>query len=119
RLPAARVAGNPTARHNNGTSLEEVRAALAAAHANRPKGAIAGADRAWSLSTTAQLLKASEYQDLVIHYTAGAAVRLSDVASVTNSVEDIRAMGLSNGKPAVLLIIFRQPGANIIETVDR
>ena len=118
-LPAVRVEVNPTALYNNGLSLEEVRAALASANANRPKGEISGAGRTWSLSTTDQLLKASEYQDLVIHYNQGAAVRLSDVATVTDSVENIRAAGLSNGKPAVLLIIFRQPGANIIETVDR
>ena len=118
-LPAVRVEVNPTALYNNGISLEEVRASLAAANTNRPKGEISAAGRTWSLSTTDQLLKASEYQDLIIHYNAGAAVRLSDVASVTDSVESIRAAGLSNGKPAVLLIIFRQPGANIIETVDR
>jgi multidrug efflux pump len=118
-LPAVRVEVNPTALYNNGISLEEVRAALANANANRPKGEIGGSGKAWSLSTTDQLLKASEYQDLIIHYSGGAAVRLSDVAKVTDSVESIRAVGLSNGKPAVLLIIFRQPGANIIETVDR
>jgi len=118
-LPAVRVDVNPTALYNNGLGLEDVRAALAAANANRPKGEIAGPDRTWSLSTTDQLLKASEYRPLIIHYADGAAVRLSDVATVTDSVEDIRTGGLSNGKPAVLLVVFRQPGANIIETVDR
>jgi multidrug efflux pump len=118
-LPAVRVDVNPTALYNNGLGLEDVRAALASANANRPKGEIGGLDRAWSLSTTDQLLKASEYQSLIVHYVNGAAVRLSDVATVTDSVEDIRTGGLSNGKPAVLLVIFRQPGANIIDTVDR
>jgi len=118
-LPAVRVDVNPTALYNNGLGLEDVRAALSSANANRPKGQVAGATRAWTLSTTDQLLKASEYQPLIVHYSNGAPVRLSDIATVTDSVEDIRTAGLSNGKPAVLLVVFRQPGANIIETVDR
>ena len=72
-----------------------------------------------AIATTDQLLKAEEYLPLIIHYSNGAGVRLSDVATVTDSVEDIRTGGLSNGKPAVLIIVFRQPGANIIQTVDR
>jgi multidrug efflux pump len=118
-LPAVRVDVNPTALYNNGLGLEDVRATLAAANVNRPKGNISGPDRSWSLATTDQLLHAEEYRPLIVHYANGAAVRLEDIASVTDSVEDIRTMGLSNGKPAVLLVIFRQPGANIIETVDR
>ena len=118
-LPAVRVDINPTALYNTGLGLEDVRAALAAANANRPKGEIANSDRSYSLSTTDQLLKAAEYQPLIIHYNNGAAVRLSDVATVTDSVEDIRTGGLSNGVPAVLIIVFRQPGANILQTVDR
>ncbi len=118
-LPAVRVDVNPTALYNNGLGLEDVRAALSTANANRPKGELANGDRAYSLSTTDQLLKASEYRPLIIHYRNGAAVRLSDIATVTDSVEDIRTGGLSNGKPAVLIIVFRQPGANIIQTVDR
>ena len=77
------------------------------------------AGRAWSLSTTDQLFKAEEYEPLIVSYKSGTGVRLGDVASVVDSVEDLRAGGLANGKPAVLLIIFRQPGANIIATVDR
>ena len=118
-LPAVRVDVNPTALYNNGLGLEDVRAALATANANRPKGELANGERSYSLSTTDQLLKAAEYRPLIIHYNNGAAVRLSDIATVTDSVEDIRTGGLSNGKPAVLIIVFRQPGANIIETVDR
>jgi multidrug efflux pump len=118
-LPAVRVDVNPTILNNNGLSLEDVRASLAAANVNRPKGSVGTADRSWALSTNDQLYKAAEYQPLIIRYSGGAAVRLSDVASVTDSVEDIRTGGLSNGKPAVLLVIFRQPGANIIDTVDR
>jgi multidrug efflux pump len=118
-LPAVRVDVNPTILNNNGLSLEDVRASLAAANVNRPKGAVGAGDRSFALSTNDQLYKAAEYQPLIIRYSKGAAVRLSDVASVTDSVEDIRTGGLSNGKPAVLLVIFRQPGANIIDTVDR
>jgi len=118
-LPAVRVDVNPTALNNTGLGLEDVRAALASANANRPKGELAHGDRTWSLSTTDQLLHAAEYQSLIIRYREGAAVRLSDVARVTDSVEDIRTGGLSNGKPAILIIVFRQPGANIIATVDR
>ncbi|HZE96401.1 MAG TPA: multidrug efflux RND transporter permease subunit [Planctomycetota bacterium] len=118
-LPAVRVDVNPTLLHGLGLSLEDVRAVLASANANRPKGEIAGAQRAVALNTSDQLLKAGEYQPLLIAYRNGAPVRLSDVATVTDSVEDIRTGGLWNGRPAVLLIVFRQPGANIIETVDR
>jgi multidrug efflux pump len=118
-LPAVRVDVNPVALYNNGLGLEDVRAALAAANANRAKGELADSSRTWSLSTTDQLLKAAEYQPLIIHYSNGAAVRLSEIASVKDSVEDIRTAGLSNGLPAVLLVVFRQPGANIIDTVDR
>jgi multidrug efflux pump len=119
-LPAVRVDVNPTALHANGLSLEDVRTALAAANTNRPKGSLAGDDgRTWSVVATDQLLKAADYAPLVIRYREGAALRLGDVARVTDSVEDIRTGGLSNGKPAVIIIIFRQPGANIIETVDR
>ena len=118
-LPAVRVDVNPAELNRNGLSLEDVRAALASANANRPKGEISGAGRSWSLSTTDQLLKADDYKSLVVHYGAGAALRLGDIASVTDSVDDIRTGGLSNGKPAIIVIIFKQPGANIIATVDR
>jgi multidrug efflux pump len=119
-LPAVRVEVNPTALHGNGLSLEDVRTALAAANTNRPKGSLDGDDgRNWSVTTTDQLLKAADYVPLVIRYQDGAALRLGDIAEVTDSVEDIRTGGLSNGKPAIIIIVFRQPGANIIETVDR
>jgi len=117
-LPAVRVDVNPTALNSNGLGLEDVRAVLAAANANRPKGELADAGRSWSLSTNDQLLKAAEYAPLVVSYRSGAALRLADVARVSDSVEDVRTAGLANGKPAVILIVFRQPGANIIQTVD-
>ncbi len=118
-LPAVRVDVNPTALNGAGLSLEDVRVAIAASNADRPKGEVADGSRAWALATTDQLHAAAEYRPLILRYQGGAALRLSDVASVTDSMEDIRTRGVSNGKPAVLLIVFRQPGANIIETADR
>ncbi|PYR74567.1 MAG: multidrug transporter subunit MdtC [Acidobacteria bacterium] len=118
-LPAVRVDVNPTVLNSRGLGLEDIRTFLSAANANRPKGELADRTRASSLSTTDQLLKAKDYAPLVVSYRNGAAVRLSDIAEVTDSVEDIRTGGLANGKPAILVIIFRQPGANIIGTVDR
>src|SRR5919109_857120 len=118
-LPAVRVDANPTILNHYGLGLEDLRAVLSSANANRPKGALADQNQTWSLSATDQLLKADAYQPLVIAYRNGGTVRLADVATVTDSVEDIRTGGLANGKPAVLVIVYRQPGANIIETVDR
>jgi len=118
-LPAVRVDVNPTLLNNYGLGLEDVRVALAAANANRPKGEVADATRTRSLATTDQLLSAAQYRPLVVAYRAKGAVMLSDVAAVTDSVEDIRTAGVLNGKPAIQLMVFRQPGANIIETVDR
>ena len=118
-LPAVRVDVNPTVLNHYGIGLEDLRPVLSSANANRPKGALADQDHTWSLGATDQLFKAQEYRPLLITYRNGAAVRLEDVATVTDSVEDIRTGGLANGKPAVLVIVFRQPGANIIDTVDR
>jgi multidrug efflux pump len=117
-LPAVRVDLNPTLLASYGLGLEDVRIALNTANANRPKGSLGNDEHSWTLTTTDQLLKAAEYQPLVLRYLNGAGVRLGDVAKVTDSVEDIRNGGLANGKPAILLMIFRQPGANIIDTVD-
>ncbi|HYM59265.1 MAG TPA: multidrug efflux RND transporter permease subunit [Thermoanaerobaculia bacterium] len=117
-LPAVRVELNPTALYNNGLGLEDVRTALAAANANRPKGEVSDIRHSWSLSTSDQLLKAAEYRPLIVKYHDQTAVRLADIADVTDSVEDIRTAGLAKGKPAIILIVFRQPGVNIIETVD-
>jgi len=118
-LPAVRVAVNPTVLHSYGLSLEDVRAVLSGANANRPKGEITDNGRAWTLNTTDQLLQAADYQPVIISYRQGAAVRLADVADVTDASEDIRNTGLVNGTPAVFLPVWRQPGANIIATVDR
>jgi multidrug efflux pump len=118
-LPAVRVSVNPTALNARGLSLEDVRTTLTAANTLRPKGDLADAGGTWSLATTDQLLHAEDYRPLIVSYrSSGGAVRLSDVAQVSDSVEDVRTAGLANGRPAVLIIVFRQPGANIIATVD-
>jgi multidrug efflux pump len=118
-LPAVRVDVNPTLLNSLGVGLEDVRQTLANANANRPKGEVADGTRNLEITTTDQLLKAEEYRPLIVAYRNGAGIVLSDVATVTDSVEDIRTLGLVDGKPAVPIIIFRQPGANIIATVDR
>ncbi|HLK10729.1 MAG TPA: multidrug efflux RND transporter permease subunit, partial [Candidatus Binatia bacterium] len=118
-LPGVRVELNPTALNRYGIGLDEVRAALAAANVNRPKGELADASRAWAIGATDQLLEAAQYRPLLVAYRDGAPVRVADVAEVDDSVEDLRTGGLANGKPAVVVVIFRQPGANIISTVDR
>ena len=117
--PAVRVEANPTELNSYGISLERVRTALASANANSPKGESAGARRAWTLNTSDQLFEARAYQPLVIGWHQGAAVRLGDVATVLDSVENNRNAGLINAKHGVVLVVFRQPGANMIETVDR
>jgi multidrug efflux pump len=117
-LPAVRVELNPEALFKYGIGLEDVRAALASANANSPKGAIESGGLHYQLYTNDQASHAAEYKPLVVAYRNGAAVRLSDVADVQDSVENLRNAGLANGKPSVLIILFRQPGANIIETVD-
>src|SRR5438132_7055810 len=118
-LPAVRVDLNPTALNKYGIGLGDVRRVLSSTNVNRPKGQVADGTRTWEIRTNDQLHTAEEYLPLVVAYRGGRAVQLSDVATVENSVEDLRTTGLANGKPAVLVIISRQPGANIIETVDR
>ncbi len=117
-LPAVRVELNPTALYKYGIGLEDVRAALASANANSPKGAIDSPIVHYQLYTNDQANHAEDYLPLVVAYRHGSAVRLSDVADVTDSVENVRNLGLSQGQPAVLVILFRSPGANIIDTVD-
>ncbi|HEY4042592.1 MAG TPA: efflux RND transporter permease subunit, partial [Rhodopila sp.] len=117
-LPAVRVELNPPALFKYGIGLEDVRAALASANANSPKGSIESDQVHYQLYTNDQATRAADYRPLVIAYRNGSAVRLSDMAEVEDSVENLRNAGLSNGKPAVILILFRQPGANIIDTVD-
>jgi multidrug efflux pump len=118
-LPAVRADINPTQLNSFGLGLEDVRAVLSQQNANLPKGQIANEHSTADVAANDQLLKAVDYQPLIIGYNNGAAVKLSDVANVQDAVENVRAAGFVNGEPSVLLIIFRQPGANIIETVDR
>ena len=117
-LPAVRVELNPGALFHYRIGLEDVRAALASANANAPKGAIEEGDRHFQIYTNDQASHAADYRPLVIAYRNQAAVRLSDVADVEDSVEDLRNSGLFNGQKTVVLIVFRQPGANIIQTVN-
>ena len=116
-LPAVRVELNPLKLYKYAIGLEDVRAALASANANSPKGAIESDDKHIQIYTNDQANRAADYKSLVIAYRNNNAVRLIDVAEVIDSVQDIRNQGLANGKPAVLVIIYRQPGANIIDTV--
>ncbi len=118
-LPAVRVELNPDALNRYGIGLEDVRVAIATANPNRPKGALEDAGHHWQIAANDQARTANEYLPTIIAYRHGAAVRLADVASVVDGPEDLRNAGLANGKPAVLLLLFRQPGANIIETVDK
>jgi multidrug efflux pump len=117
-LPAVRVDLIPQAVYKYGIGLEDVRAALASANAHSPKGGIDVGDQRYQIYANDQANKAADYQSLIIAYRNGAAVHLSDVGEVTDGVENLRNAGLANGKPAVLVILYRQPGANIISTVD-
>ena len=117
--PAVRVDVNPNALAHYGLSLEEVRNALRSANANTPKGNLEDVSDRWVLTDTDQLLKPEQYVPLIVAYRNGAPVRLSDIAKVTEGIEDLRNSGYANGIPAVVIGIGRQPGANIIETVDR
>jgi multidrug efflux pump len=118
-LPGVRVEINPTQLNNTGLSLEDVRAMLSQQNANTPKGQLSDQRITADILANDQLFKAKEYAPLIVAYRNGAPVRLSDVAAVRDSVENIRAAGYLNGKPAIPVVIFRQPGANIIKTVDR
>jgi multidrug efflux pump len=118
-LPGVRIDVNPTQLNHFELSLEDVRTFLGTADANRPKGDLVSSRRIWSISANDQLMHASDYAPLVVTYNNNGAVKLSDVATLSDSVEDIRTAGWANGKPAIVLLIFKQPGANVVETVDR
>src|SRR6202790_1929082 len=117
--PAVRAEVNPMLLNKLGVGLDTVRTALNAANANRAKGQVANNTTSWSFSDNDQLFTADQYRPLIVAYHNGGPVRLGDVADVQDSVSDVRNIGLANGKPGVLIIVFRQPGANIIDTVDR
>jgi multidrug efflux pump len=118
-LPAVRVELNPHALYKYGIGTEDVRIAITNTNVNRPKGSIEEGERHWQILANDQAKKAADYMPIVVAYRNNSPVRLTDVAEVVDSVQDLRNAGSSNGKPSVLLIINRQPGANIIETVDR
>ncbi len=117
--PAVRVQVNPQQLNSYGISLEQVRKALQSANSNLAKGGLSNNDRAWALSDTDQLFKAYEYEPLIVGGHAGGTVRLVDVANLVDSVEDVRNLGLTGGKPGVIIAIFRQPGANMIDCADQ
>jgi multidrug efflux pump len=117
-LPAVRVEINPTALSKYQIGLESVRAALAAANANSPKGALEDGERRFQIYSNDQARTADEYRPLIIAWRNGAPVRLSDVAEIIDATENIRNEGQANGKRSVLVIIYLQPNANVIETVD-
>ncbi len=117
-LPAVRVEMNPFALNQYGVSLEDVRAAIESANANRPKGTVEDAGRRLQIYTSAGGRKAADYRGLIVAWRGGAPIRLSDVAEVTDGVQDTRTLGLFNGKPAIIVLVTQQPGANIIKTVN-
>ena len=118
--PAVRVELNPRPLESFRIGLDQVRTTLANANAHSPTGSLSNGQRTWELDTSDQLFKAGQYKDLIVSYRPnGDSVKLGDVADVADSVQDRRNAGLANGKPAVLIILFRQPGANMIQTVDR
>jgi multidrug efflux pump len=118
-LPAVRVELNPDALSQYGIGLEDVRAALAAANANSPKGAVEVGDHQFQVYTNDQAIHAADYRDLVVAYRNGRATLLSDIAEINDSVQSLRYAGIINGKSAVTLVVYKQPGANVIQTVDR
>lgn len=117
--PGVRVELNPSLVSKYGVALEEVRAAIAAANAHMPKGAVEVGENRLQIYADDQLFKAAEYRALIVAMREGRPVRLSDLGEVIDSIEDTRTMGLCNGEPAVQVIVYRQPGANMVETVDR
>ena len=117
--PAVRVEVNPTQLNHYGIGLETVRNAITATNANRPKGFLSDEEHNWQIQANDQAKLAADYMPLIVSYQNGAAVRISDVAEVKDSVADVRNVGQVGSQPAVMIILFRQPGANIIETVDR
>src|SRR5262249_18931260 len=118
-LPAVRVDLNPMALARYGIGLDEVRRVLATANVNRPRGRLDDGRFTWEINATDQLLKPAAYEPLIVAWRNGAPIRLIDVAKISGAVEDLRAGAVSNGQTAVVLVIFRQPGVNIIDTVDR
>jgi len=118
-LPAVRVELNPAALNKYGVGFEDVRIAIAGTNANRPKGMVEDGERSWQIHANDQAKKAADYLPLIVSFKNGAPVKLTDLGEVVDSVEDLRNAGSVDGQPSVLIILNRQPGANIIETADR
>ena len=118
-LPAVRIALDPHRLAANGIALDDIRVAVTATNANRPKGLLDDGSRTWQITANDQARTAADYAPLIVRYKNGSAVRLSDVAQVVDSVQDVRNYGVANGKPAILLMLYKAPGANIIESVDK
>lgn len=118
-LPAVRVELNPAVLHQYGIGFEAVRSAIVGTNVNRPKGAVEREDRHWQVLANDLAQQASDYLPLIVAYRNGAAVRLADVAEVVDSVQDLRNAGSANGRPAVLMVLTREPGANVIEAIER
>jgi multidrug efflux pump len=118
-LPGVRIELNPTQMNKYGISFEQVRGVLSAANTNTPKGHFSDGQRTWQVGANDQVFKAIDYAPLIVTYHNGSAVRISDIGHAVDSVEDLRNAGYANNKPSVLVIIFRQANANIIDTVDR
>src|SRR5262249_12905107 len=117
--PAVRVQINPTALTKFDIGWEQISATLTQANANRPKGELSDGRNAWQLATSDQLFTAEQYRPLIVAYKKGSPIRLADLAKVEDSFEDRRNSGMANGKQAILVQVFKQPVANVIDTVDR
>lgn len=117
--PAVRIELHPQQLSAYGISMEKIKNLITDTNVNRPKGFVGNDREKWKIEANDQARAAKDYLPLIVHHTSGRTVRLSDVASVTDSVQDVRNLGMVDGDPCIMIIIFREPGANIIETVDR
>jgi len=117
--PAVRVDINPMALAHYGIGLEDVRTALRAANANTPKGLVEDQGNRWNISASDQLFEATQYEPLIVAYRRGGAVRLRDIAQVIDGIADVRYAGYANGRPAIIIYVFRQPGANMLDSIER
>jgi multidrug efflux pump len=116
-LPAVRIELNPAALAKYSIGLDDVRTAITNSNVNRPKGALESAEYRWQIQANDQAEHAVDYQSLIVAYRNNAPIRIADLGQAIDSVEDVRNAGLRDGKPAVLIILSKQPGANILETI--